>query len=823
MRIFSISIEDRILRMPAGEGGEGGGTGSGGGADTEEKKSQAMEKQNNLQDQANKKREKEIEQQDAIYERIVGNIAKAKERFEIDQQRFDLLKQESLMLQNQLTLGESQLNQLNRIANDYEKLLKFKKDDEVFDQAKFKSLQNEIKAEENVLKNMAKKLGIELKIFKTAYNIDTQEEERILNISEINELSEENLATLKEYQKASEADKSRMEKAIEAQKKIDGVGKKILDNTVLSADAGETILGQYEGIFQNLQTISGGKGLALGLKMMKNTFKSAFNLKNVLYKAAEFSYDLAKQIEKVSKDLGTATGFGNQFANQIRLAGDSLTMIGGDEQSASEMIKTMVDNISSFNPEADKMNTKLATSLFKLKQFGVNASTSAKAIDRFEKALGMTAEKSVEAVAQLAITGRQLGISTEEMVSNFGTAYERVTAFGTQGKVMFKELSAQIKATGIEMNRLLDIAKKYDTFEGAAKQVGQLNAVLGTNLSTLEMLNATDSERIEIIRREVRSSVGNFDNLGKYEKMYIQQAMGVNSLEEAQRLLNMSQADYLKNQSKQQEAANAQAELAKNASELVPALTKLTNLILKFFKLFKPFMMFFMLIGRVIDVIFSSVEGWTADTEDFSIAMMLLRDAVIAVAIAWAFFTGVLSFGVATLLGTAAGLGAIYEIATLPGSRPMNKGMFDKDIGASFDRMANSMSNATSKIDGTSDSLNNLYDSVHKTGGSKIDITAMAKMDTGKIASGVTAVKSALMELSTLKIDGFIAMATDGTKTSFAMASEGVIKSLSEGKLLVDINMPELTLPPINVIIESKGTNLTDFIDARIEKKSTGT
>ena len=136
--------------------------------------------------------------------------------------------------------------------------------------------------------------------------------------------------------------------------------------------------------------------------------------------------------------------------------------------------------------------------------------------------------------------------------------------------------------------------------------------------------------------------------------------------------------------------------------------------------------------------------------------------------------------------------------------------------------MAASMGNATTAIGATTKSLDGLHGSFHSMGGSKVDLTAIAKMDTEKIATGILSVKSALAELSTLKIDGFLAMTTDGNQTSFAMASEGVIKSLSEGKLAIDVNMPELTMPPINIIIESKGTNLTELIDARVEKRSLG-
>ena len=72
--------------------------------------------------------------------------------------------------------------------------------------------------------------------------------------------------------------------------------------------------------------------------------------------------------------------------------------------------------------------------------------------------MGLSTEQAVEMTAQIAIMGRQLGITTEKMVANFGTAYGRIALFGSQGNQVFKELSSQVKSTGIEMSRLLDIS-----------------------------------------------------------------------------------------------------------------------------------------------------------------------------------------------------------------------------------------------------------------------------------------------------------------------------------------------------------------------------
>ena len=48
-------------------------------------------------------------------------------------------------------------------------------------------------------------------------------------------------------------------------------------------------------------------------------------------------------------------------------------------------------------------------------------------------------------------------------------------------------------------------------------------------------------------------------------------------------------------------------------------------------------------------------------------------------------------------------------------------------------------------------------------------------------------------EFASLDFDGFIAVRAEGGSTSMVMGSEGIIKQMSEGKLEVDINMPEIS------------------------------
>ncbi len=49
------------------------------------------------------------------------------------------------------------------------------------------------------------------------------------------------------------------------------------------------------------------------------------------------------------------------------------------------------------------------------------------------------------------------------------------------------------------------------------------------------------------------------------------------------------------------------------------------------------------------------------------------------------------------------------------------------------------------------------------------------------------------------------------------MGSDGLIKSISEGKLIVDVKMPEMKLPEVLVKVFIGDTELTTLIDQRIE------
>jgi phosphotransferase system IIB component len=124
------------------------------------------------------------------------------------------------------------------------------------------------------------------------------------------------------------------------------------------------------------------------------------------------------------------------------------------------------------------------------------------------------------------------------------------------------------------------IGDSFDTFEGAASAAGKLNAVLGGDyLNSVEMLNATESERIVLLKESFDASGKNFDQLSKYEKKAIAAAIGISDLNEANKLFSSSTSqlrmDMMQQEATQDQLAKTQAAAADVSKQMSAAFDSL--------------------------------------------------------------------------------------------------------------------------------------------------------------------------------------------------------------------------------------------------------
>ena len=166
------------------------------------------------------------------------------------------------------------------------------------------------------------------------------------------------------------------------------------------------------------------------------------------------------------------------------------------------------------------------------------------------------------------------------------------------------------------------------------------------------------------------------------------------------------------------------------------------------------------------------------------------------------------------------GLISLFNIFHKSGSPMLYK--TPEILAGYFNMLGQSLVAPINLIGGLADGFRKFYDSLHSSEEPmNFDIAALANIDMSKITEGISQVRSAMEELSTIETSGFVALTTDGTNTSMVMASEGIIKNLSEGRLTVDVNMPEIKMPEIKIELVVQDAELKKLIDTRQAENST--
>ena len=244
--------------------------------------------------------------------------------------------------------------------------------------------------------------------------------------------------------------------------------------------------------------------------------------------------ELATEMVNTSNAIQQATGVNAQFADSITMGYKETREFGGTlkdlETVAVDLSKTFTD----FTMLNGNMAQSLARTGTLLGKLGVSSQDFAKGIQLSTKAFGMTVEEAEQAQLRLAALAQDIGVAPSQMAADFASAGPQLAKFGNDAEATFKRLAVTAKSTGIEVNRLLSITEKFDTFEGAATQAGKLNAALGGNfVNAMELLTETDpAARFEMMTDAIKDAGLSFDDMSYYQKKFYAESMGLSDVNE---------------------------------------------------------------------------------------------------------------------------------------------------------------------------------------------------------------------------------------------------------------------------------------------------
>jgi len=377
-------------------------------------------------------------------------------------------------------------------------------------------------------------------------------------------------------------------------------------------------------------------GSLTGTSSIMNNIQAKGSISGAIF--AQFAENAGKLLTTVNAGNAEFARTTGQIAERSINFGYGLSQFGIGFQelnkSAAQLYVTMSD-FSNLNKSTQK---DLAESAARMELLGVNTATTGKILNDLTKGMRMTAQEASRTNEYIAKVAIGIGVAPSKMAADFAAAMPKLQAYGKQGVEVFAQLQKQAKSLGMEMNTLMGIVgDTFDTFEGGARAAGKLNAILGGDyLNSVEMLNATESERVELLKRSFDMSGKNFDSLDKYEKKAIAASLGISDLNEASKLLGTSTADMTEDMQKQAATQEKLAEVQREAVEVTKKVEQIFNALL-------------IAIRPIVSIIETLINVFTIVNDFF-----LGAPAIIAAVIAGFIFFGVTVASLAAPLITAA-------------------------------------------------------------------------------------------------------------------------------------------------------------------------
>ena len=299
--------------------------------------------------------------------------------------------------------------------------------------------------------------------------------------------------------------------------------------------------GGAAGSLSTMAAGAGGTAVALGpLIIVIGALVAVLAGLAVVAGIAKMMVELSVEVANAGRELAKTTGLSQEFSNTLMSSAQDVREFGATVQdltAANQALNQTFTDFSMLSPQVAVGVSKTTTVLTKL---GMSAGDVATGFQNLTKAMGQTPREASGSMLELEALSRDLGVSASQMGADFAGAAPQLAKLGKDGVTAFKQLAVVSKSTGIEVNRLLAIVEKFDTFEGAATQAGKLNAALGGNfVNAMELLTATNPvERFEMIRDSILDAGLSFDEMSYYQRKFYADAAGLKDVGELALMLS---------------------------------------------------------------------------------------------------------------------------------------------------------------------------------------------------------------------------------------------------------------------------------------------
>ena len=373
----------------------------------------------------------------------------------------------------------------------------------------------------------------------------------------------------------------------------------------LVSKQGDAILKGMAKIGKFAQDPKGIKGMAMALK---DTFKPSRIAASFLMKFVQSTFFAMMAADKASSAFAKQTGLGRMATKEINSLALGHANLGITMDDSAKINAALITNMNEFKNLSADTKDELGVLVGGLDKFGVGAEEGAKMIETFRKSLGATTDEAMQMTRDVALAAKGIGVSMSMYVKGFNSANKSLAVYGAAAPRIFGKIAAAARAAGVETDALLGLASKFDTFSDAAETTGKLNAILGTQMSSMDLLTMKEDERIEYLLKNIQLSGKQFKNMDRFTQKAVAQAAGISDMAQANKIFGMSFGEYKRNQRAMSAQSKEQETMEQRMKDAMSVVDKLKTIMMNFAISMEP----------MIPVIRSFVEGFSDFMQSFA-------------------------------------------------------------------------------------------------------------------------------------------------------------------------------------------------------------
>lgn len=236
-------------------------------------------------------------------------------------------------------------------------------------------------------------------------------------------------------------------------------------------------------------------------------------------------------VDAAQSAINKATGAQGKYNDMVQESTNRLRAFGLTAEGMGATVTALHGGFTDFTMINDKTAQSIAETGTVLAELGVKGDDYAASQQIATKMLGMSSN-AVEGYARdMTAYAMQIGVAPDTMMAGLARmGPEMAKLDDLTGS--YKELARVSKITGMEMQKILNLTNKFDTFEESAETVGRLNALMGGDfVNSMDLMMATDpAERFGMIRDALDNAGLAFDNMSYYQKLAYKEALGLESV-----------------------------------------------------------------------------------------------------------------------------------------------------------------------------------------------------------------------------------------------------------------------------------------------------